>query len=399
MNIVTFWEPVTVSFRKSAGGATMTFDAGREFVFSNAQLDRIMQEENVKARIYKVSRLDTRLPNFHVAARKPGVQRLLIYNGSGGYGDQILTWPITRIMAGIGYEVHVCVDPGNQVCWWNMPWIKTLQTLPMPYGSFQMYDHFLLFDHVNNMDEHQDQDHPVDTILKKIGIDPKQVPDEHKMCRPVFTATEVMAARAYEGQKFGIYQLSAANKTRSLPPLDSAFMLGKLAEAFPDMTWLAVYDEFIPQDYPNACLTDAKNSEGQVIKDDKDQPVKRPKWPNVQLYSARNLRELWSITRHAKIVVGPDSMMVHVAGCMAIPCVGLWSLVSPQNRVKYYKNHLAIHNKEACPMSPCFSYLANFPKYCPPRKDRVVCECMGAISPVQVIDAIRKIQPELAKKA
>jgi ADP-heptose:LPS heptosyltransferase len=135
-----------------------------------------------------------------------------------------------------------------------------------------------------------------------------------------------------------------------------------------------------------------------VIKDDKDQPVMRMKWPNVQLHTARNLRELWAVTRHAKIVVSPDSMLVHVAVSLAIPCVGLWGIVSPHNRVKYYKNHLAIHNKEACPMAPCFSYLANFPKYCPPRKDRIVCECLGAVSPVQVIDAIRKIQPELAKK-
>jgi len=398
MNCVTFWEPVTVSFRKSAGGATLTFDAGRDYIFANAQLDRIMQEENVKSRIYKISRLDSRIPNFHVAAKKPGNQRLLMYNGSGGYGDQIITWPVTRILAGMGYEVHMAVDPGNQVCWWNIPWVKSLQTLPIQAAQFWMYDYFYMMDHVNNMDEHQDQEHPVDTMLRKIGIDPKQVPDDYKVLRPIFTATEAMSARSYEGQKFGIYQLAAANKTRSLPALDSAFLLAKLAEAFPDLTWLAIYDEFIPKEYCEACMAKAKDADGKELLNEKNEPIMKVKWSNVQLFTARNLREMWSITRHAKIVVSPDSMMVHVAGSMAIPCVGLWGMISPHNRVKYYKNHLAIHNKEACPMSPCFSYLANFPKYCPPRKDRIVCECLGAISPVQVIDAIRKIQPELAKK-
>jgi hypothetical protein len=35
MNLIRFAEPVTISFKKSAGGATITFDAGRDYVIAN----------------------------------------------------------------------------------------------------------------------------------------------------------------------------------------------------------------------------------------------------------------------------------------------------------------------------------------------------------------------------
>ena len=97
----------------------MTFDANRPYVIPNGQYDRIMTEPNLKERVYKASRIDMRIPNFNVSARKIGPQQLLFYNGSGGYGDQIMSWAVTKILADRGFSVHVLSDPGNQMCWWN----------------------------------------------------------------------------------------------------------------------------------------------------------------------------------------------------------------------------------------------------------------------------------------
>jgi hypothetical protein len=237
-------------------------------------------------------------------------------------------------------------------------------------------------------------------MLRKVGVDPATVPDTMKVVAPNYTGSEVNAGMAWRDRTFGIYQLAGANPVRNLPPQDSVFMLSKIAEAYPKVTWLAVYDEFISKDYVNLLMEDDIDpATKEPKKDDKGTPVKKVKYSNVILYCAPNVRELWSITTHAKVVVAPDSMMVHVAGSQNVPCVGLWGAFGPATRMKYYKNHHAIHNKQVCPHAPCSHYLGNFPKYCPPRQNRNVCEVMAAIDPAQVIEGIAKIAPILVDPA
>lgn len=366
-------------------------------------------------RVFKVSRIENRISNFNALARKPGTQRLLLYNGSGGYGDQIMTWPFARILTTYGFEVHVLSDPGNQTCWWNFPWIKSIQALPMQHEAFKMFDYHVMLEAVVNTDEHQDQQHPLDVMLHKVGIDPATIDIKQKVIRPNFTYLEMQVANQFQGKQIGMYQLASANPIRCLPPNDTAFILSKIADAYPDIHWLALYDEFIPETYRTAvnCIrcggrgtidhiaevvasgTDTTPPPAPVVTQEPCPKCKGSKTlrPNIQLFCASALRELWALTTKARIVVGPDSMMVHVAGSMDVPCVGLWGLTHPGNRVKYYKNHAPIWKKEACPFAPCFAYAGNFPKYCPPRPNRTVCECLGAISPQDVIDGIKQFIP------
>lgn len=374
MNLIRFAEPCTIAFKKSAGGATITFDAGRDYVIANAQLERIMHDENVKARSYKISKLESRIQNFHVANRQPGrVARVLLFNGSGGYGDQILTWPVARILSGMGYEVHIMTDPGNNVCWWNFPWVKSVNVVPMAWELVKMFDHFLVYEAVVNMDEHPDQEHPIDVMLRKIGLDPNSVDPALKVVRPNFTHQEMASTVQFNGKKIGMYQLSAANQVRCLQPGDSAFLVMKLAEAYPDIHWLALYDEFVKKEY----------------KETLEEKIKELEITNIQPYCSPNLRELWALTARAAVVVAPDSMMAHISGALGTPCVGLWGPMSPASRVAYYKNHFPIHHKEFCPHAPCFAYSNTFPKYCPPRQGRTTCEVLAGISPSEVVENVK----------
>lgn len=373
MNLLRFAEPVTVAFKKSAGGQTITFEANRDYVITNSQLERIMQDQNIRNRAYKISKLESRLPNFNVSARRAGSQRLLIFNGSGGYGDQIMTWPVAKLLAGMGYEVHIMTDPGNSPCWWNFPWIKTINTCPMPYEQMKMFDYVLIFEAVVNMDEHQDQEHPVDVMLRKIGVDPASVDASLKVVHPAFSYLEMESTKKFEGKQVGLFQLSASNPVRSLQPSDSVFMFIKLAMEFPDIHWLGLYDEFNNETYKKLC----------------EDKIKEAEVTNAEPYTFGLLRELWALTTRAKVVVSPDSMMAHVAGSCSVPCVGLWGPVPPSHRVRYYKNHRPIYQQKVCPHSPCFAYTNVFPKYCPPHNKRTTCEVLAAISPADVITEVK----------
>lgn len=378
MNLITFSEPISIAFKKSSGGVTQTFEAGRTYLLANAQVERLMRDQNVSSRTYKISRVDTRIVNAHQAAFRKG-QRILIYNGSGGFGDQVLTWPVARFLAKQGLQVHVLTDPGNNVCWWGFDFAKTVQTIPILWESVKMFDHFAHWEAVVNMDEHSDQEHPIDMMLQKIGYNPDDVPAEDKCVRPVFTPSELGTLKLYlqSGKRIGLYQLSSANPVRCLTPNDSVFNLIKIAEAFPDMHWLCLYDEFVPPEYKSTL-------EAEVAKRE---------LKNVELFCAPNLRELWALTEYVSVVISPDSMMAHIAGAFGTPCVGLWGPISPQTRVKYYKNHFPIWHKEFCPHAPCFAYSNTFPKHCPPRPaQRNTCDVLAGISPDEIISAVKQIR-------
>jgi hypothetical protein len=250
MNLISFAEPITLAFKKSAGGVTQTFEANRPYLIASNQMDRIMRDGNVQARTFKISIPDNRIRNFHVANLKPN-ERVLLFNGSGGYGDQIMTWPVAKILADRGAQVHILTDPGNNVCWWNLDFVRTVSTIPLLWEQVKMFDHFIVFETVINRDEHQDQYHPVDMMLDKIGIPAESVPAEQKCVRPRFTASELGTLNRFlQMQKpIGMYQMSSANPVRALPVNDSIFMAVKIAQAHPDTHWLCLYDEFNLPEY------------------------------------------------------------------------------------------------------------------------------------------------------
>lgn len=436
MNLVTFADHVSLTMEKSAGSTNLVFEAGRDYVIAQSHFNRMITKDEVKDRLFKWSRIENRIPNFNANAKKPGTQRLLLYNGSGGYGDQIMTWPFARILASYGFEVHVLVDPGNVSCWWNMPFIRSVQNIPMQYEQFKMFDYHVIFETVVNAEEHQDQLHPLDQMLRRVGINPDAVDPKLKVYHPHFTFLETQAALQFQGKPIGMYQLSAANHVRCLPPNDSAYLLSKIAEQYPHIHWLALYDKFIPEPYRKAMECQKCAGKGRIETETIE--IEIPPVPvvhdmsnvtadkaleevkaatqsiaatqgkkkheicqkckgsgtlrqNIQLYQAASLRELWAVTQRAAVVIGPDSMMIHIAGSLEIPCVGLWGPCNPMNRVKYYKNHYPIWKKEVCKFSPCFAYAGAFPKYCPPRPNRTVCECLAAVGPSDVIEQLQKI--------
>jgi len=372
VKLISFSETIYASFRKSAGAHHCVMEAHRDYVITAHQAQTLLKDhEPIRQRLFKFSELNPRLTSFNVGARRAGTQRILLYNGSGGYGDQIITWPLAKILSEIGFDVHVLADPGNLVCWSNFPFIKATLTLPIPYEVLKLYDYHLLYDYVVNADEHPSQQHPLDTMLNQIGIPPQSVKPEQKVVAPIFTVSEMRAMMgAFSDKTIAIYQLSAALGVRSLVPDESAALLGSLATAYPDWHWLAIHDDFIPKDYVEKTTA--------------------LRLGNVQTVNQQILRELWALTKRAAIVIAPDSMMVHVAGSMGVPCVGLWGPVDPGLRVNYYKGHVPIFKKEACAYAPCHTCNGEWPRYCPKRESRKQCDVISAITHQDVIDAIVK---------
>ena len=368
MNIITFSNAVSMVFTRSTGQTQVNVPPYVPYVFGRAQYGALVLDQ-IRPAIFRTSALAPRLEAFNV--KNPARGRVLVYNGSGGFGDQIMTWPFTKILADMGYDVHVLADPGNEICWQLFPWIKGVHALPMQLENLNFFDHHAFYEVVVNSDEHPDQRHPLDTMLAQAGIDPASIPVSAKVVSPFFSQAELdEEAQMFQGKSVAIYQMHTGSVTRSLSPVESANMLRRLAEAFPDLVWVAIYDNLVGGPY-------------------KAEMARKNLPKNVQLCQTPKLRWIWSLAQRAKLVVAPDSMMAHIAGSLGTPCVGLWGQTDPSKRVAYYANHYPVWPKQACPFSACHSFIPDFPHYCPPSMTpRTQCEVMSAIKPEMVIEAV-----------
>lgn len=376
---INFSQAFQMVFHKSTGGQPILFEANRDYLINNNQYNRLKKQEAIAKIVHKLSAAEGLTAPFHQAVARKGA-KVLFYNGTGGFGDQIMTWPVAKWLAQ-DFEVHVLTEPGNNVCWWNFPWVRTVQTIPCQFDQLRLFDHVVLMESVCNNNEHPDQEHPVDNMLRRLGYDPTAVPAESKVVCPIFTPDEIggLLPVLKQGKPIGMIQLASANTTRCLPPSDSVHLAVKIATAFPSIQWLGLFDN-----------TQAK--EQKEYPDLLKQTVAAKGLTNIQPFNAPNLRELWALARHARVIVAPDSMMVHVAGMWGVPCVGLWGLIDPQRRAKYYKNHMPVFHPENCHQAPCFHYGGTFPPYCPPRPTtRACCDVLASISPDEVIAHIKTV--------
>jgi hypothetical protein len=370
MKLVTLTEPIAFGVKRSSGEYRIAFQANTPYVLSNAHFRNIYP--NVEKLLFKVSDYNNRIPAFHAHAMKKN-DRVLYFNGSGGFGDQITTWPVAHILHKMGWEVHVACEPGLEMCWWHFPWVKSIATMPIPQGQLEMWKSMVLMDAVVNFDEHPDQRHPVDAQLIRLGIDPDSIDPSLKKMAPVFTAGEMKKADdVISGvKKFAIYQLSSTSPTRSLSTDRSIAVLQALVEQFKDTTWVAIHDCFVDEELVNAARSITV--------------------PNLKVIEFPDIRVLWAVAARSSLCVGPDSLMIHVAGSLDVPSVGFWGPMRPKNRTAYYKHHVPIYHQNACQFSPCFISTHEFPNYCPPLPEpRKTCAVLGAIDPQEVCKAAGK---------
>jgi hypothetical protein len=247
MKLISLQEPIAFGIKRSTGEYRLAFQALTPYVLSNAHFRNI--HSNVEKILFKVTNYDNRIPAFHVNALRKG-DKIIFFNGSGGFGDQIMTWPVVRLLSKMGFEMHVACEPGLEMCWWHFPWVKSIVSMPIAQGQLEMWKNMVLLDTVVNFDEHPDQRHPVDAQLLRCGIDPDSIDPSLKKVAPVFTDGEMAKSNDVIGgiQKFAIYQLASTSPTRSLRPELSVAIFHLLAERFKNVTWVGIHD----------CFTDEK---------------------------------------------------------------------------------------------------------------------------------------------
>ena len=61
--------------------------------------------------------------------------------------------------------------------------------------------------------------------------------------------------------------------------------------------------------------------------------------PVVNLIGKLNLMQLLGVIKHSKMVLASDTGLLHIAGALEVPFVGLFGPIKPEYRVQHYKNY------------------------------------------------------------
>ena len=88
-----------------------------------------------------------------------------------------------------------------------------------------------------------------------------------------------------------------------------------------------------------------------------------------------SLREAMAIIQRAKICVGPDTGLMHIAAALGTPVISLWGATEPRRTGPFGFGDLAIRGQAPC--TPCYK------KTCP-----IGRICMQSISAAQVAEKI-----------
>jgi ADP-heptose:LPS heptosyltransferase len=98
-------------------------------------------------------------------------------------------------------------------------------------------------------------------------------------------------------------------------------------------------------------------------------------------------RQSAAVLSTANVFLGPDSSLIHVAGALGTPALGLFSVVPWQLRTKYCPTTFVIQAEQGCDIAPCFHAPrtpSGFPSYGPCAKTGR-CEALGSIEPEQIV--------------
>lgn len=276
--------------------------------------------------------------------------------------DKEAVWGHNRFIGGVPVQIPITIDP-------------FIRAKGKPF-----FDYAFFLESVGEWDVEPEQANCYDRLFSLCGFDPDRIDEKYK--RPFMQlAQEDIDAYRIWWQKISadhkvdltkgyiVFQLRAENPGRRLPNHKNELILNTLNKI----------------GLPVLCLDNKKPNDGLI-----DLLLALPNvidatctTPNTRLYAA--------VIAASQLVLGPDSSAIHFAESFNIPSVGFWGPFDPGSRVKYYKKHTPIYNRELCACSPCYNFMDALPLHkCPNGFGQKTCEVFEGITSEQVESAVQK---------
>lgn len=288
----------------------------------------------------------------------------------GGFGDLLFLTPSIEEMKRRwpSCEIHVCAFARYQEV------LKTSQAdaivaYPLPFDDLANYDAVIYLENVIEGNPEAEQLHAVDVVAKRIGL-------SHLTSKEmIYSFTEEEAAWASARYprtpaKRVAIQMSASGHARSYPGT-------LLMEVIMGLT--------------------RKGTEVYLMGFPGEVTAKVP--PPIRNLTIEGLsfRQSVAAMSTCDVVLGPDSVMIHIAGAINMPALGLYGAFPWKLRTAYAKSVRAIQGHSGCSIAPCFFHGSRVAKHFPldgPCSKSKRCEVMASIEPKRILAALSSIMEE-----
>lgn len=299
----------------------------------------------------------------------------ILIGRTGGLGDLTLLTPVLREIKRRWPSVKIAVasirELGQSIQ--NLPFIDELLQYPVPQAVAETYDGWIWLENAIEKNEDAKTLHSVDCVAKFIGL---ELPEDCDKLQ-AYAVTEKerswvqWAYPRINGIRRICIQTNASARCRTYPMNKTKEIVRDLLSKNWEVFLLGAPGEVKEPDKPIAGL--------RIVAD------------------GATFRQRAALVESSDCFLGPDSSLLHVAGALKVPAVGLYGPFSWQVRTKYCTTTKTLARREGFPCSPCFHHagLNNpFPNNCP-TAEKGFCGVLEAIPPKQIVETIEEITPKL----
>lgn len=295
----------------------------------------------------------------------------ILFGRTGGLGDLTLLTPVLREIKRRWPTVKIGVASIRdlQQSIQNLPFIDELLPYPVPVETANNYDGWVWLENAIENNPDAKELHSVDCVAKFIGLELPEDCDKKQayVVSPMERADIQEAYPRLPNVRRVCIQPKASAVCRTYTK--TGHVIAKFLEKGWEVFLLGREGEFKTEPKPGL----------RVITDG---------W---------TFRHRAAIVETCDCLVAPDSSLLHVAGALGVPAVGLYGAFPWQVRTRYCPTTVALTRKEGFSCAPCHHHerpSKRFPDNCP-TKERGFCGVLDAITP----DAIVKAVEEIARKA
>lgn len=308
----------------------------------------------------------------------------------GGFGDIILMTPVLREMKRRWPTISIdfaCMNHYGVVLA-NLPYVNQVVGYPVGRHAMECYDAWIFFENAIEKNPRAEKMHMTDLFAEIAGFK-GTVRDLHLLGKgepalqdkkPDYIVSNnetiwVMEQYPRNAAKRRVcIQVSASGKCRVYP-------VQKLGQAVAELLKKG-WEVFL------------MGAIGDVV------GVKEQ--PGLRNLAAAGLtfRQSCAVINNADAFIGSDSALLHIAGALGIPAVGLYGPFPADLRTRYCPTTVALSGKGSC--APCFHHANlgrknDFPDDCPSRA-RNVCQVLEKIAPDDIVRNVERIAKKFELK-
>lgn len=364
-----------VMFKRETTVRGQHIPAGRPHLFFNSLVRQLAHEMDTRDLLVQD------VPDLPMWDGKRAVRNMLVFAG-GGLGDKIQSTCAFRKMAErIGCPVDVAIDTAEP--WQNLPYVGTVHQWGIPWEQVQAYDAVCSFEDVLGHPNER-TDHLADLLADRCMVGPLDsnvngFPGEF-LCDWVFGPTEQAATW--------------------LPPKES--------------TWVAVQAQSygFTRSWPmeniirlcDLLTADAKRNINVLLLGTAGQgpswslPMHR--WENLLPDPPQgivnlcgffsSIRQVAVLLRKCDLLIAPDSGLLHLAGALSVPAIGLYGPHTYETRGKYFLTQNAIIATDTTdPRCPCHCHSDQQMGQAP--CGLKYCRLMAQITPDMVMEEVNRL--------